>query len=468
MAHFRPPSPPHLLAALQRSNHPIPSDSHIIKALAVLPQNAAALLSTFYVELNETKTVPIKLQKVLMKAAHARANEINLSNHFRPSSTLDITKSDIIEAHAPSQASRIFTAPLSVSWNRMDPNRFTAWVRAFLRVPQQPHLGNLANRAGLPYQTERCLAEHTKNNLKAACLDLHGNHANSNCPSVAAGRHRRHKLLRDAFKFLAVKAGCTVMSEPATNELLLNAFTAEQCRKLFPKAPTVAFSSMSAKIVDDVALWEKMSDGPKRDKLGEDIQTRIDGIEVKDGDKTGLRADLFIQDTETFEQLWVDNTTIHTTCRTRLSKQFTHILNELKSVPTSTEDLDDDSDGKGGAAADQRAFKHKKYAPLLAIAAKQFMDGMRQSNPKFLAPVATTHGEMGEDSFALQEWLTKAYKRSLLRAPDRLDGLTHAQLTAAYRNNLRLAIQIATAKGQADMINSAGLPRSSCKKHAYK
>jgi hypothetical protein len=435
----------------------------IDNALAVLPLDHTALLSAFYVELNEKRTTPIKLQKVLMQGTHANVNLNHLSAHSATSSVLDITKSDIVEAHSLSQASRIFTAPLSFPRNRMSPQRFTTWVRAFLRIPQQPHLGNLADRSGHAYQTERCLAEHTKHDPEAASLDLHGNHANSNCPSVAAGRHRRHTLLKSYIYILAIEAGCHTSVEPPTSQLLHGAFTPEQCRKLFPKAPTVGFTAFSKRVVEDTATWAEMDDCPERDELRLDLRERLEGIKVETNEKAGLRIDLLIRDIETLEELWIDATCIHSTCKSRLPKELAHTVKNLNWEPTSA----DDRRPPGRAASDQTQHKHNKYAPLIAIAAKQHMDGMRQSTPTFLAAVTTTHGEMGLDTFVLQEWLTKAYKRKLLREPDRIDGLTHAQLTATFRNKLRLAVQIATAKGQADMILSAGLPRGSCKKHSY-
>lgn len=209
-----------------------------------------------------------------------------------------------------------------------------------------------------------------------------------------------------------------------------------------------------------------MKDGPEREAFGVDINARLEGIKVDvvKKDNKGLRIDLFIQDIETLEELWIDTTCIHPTCKTRLPRELAHTLKHLNWKPSS----DESRRPAGQATSDQKKVKHDLYAPLIAIAAKQHMDGIRQSNPKFLAAVTTTLGELGEDTFTLQEWLTKAYRRKLLRSSDRSDGRSHSQLTAIYRNKLRLALQIATAKGQADMLNAAGLPRSCCKKHTYK
>jgi hypothetical protein len=93
-------------------------------------------------------------------AVYARANTDHLTLLSQSSASQDIDKEDVIAAHAKSQFTRIFTAPLSDHYNIMNPNRFVAWTRAFLRIPQLPHLGSLSDRHNLQYQTEICLSGH--------------------------------------------------------------------------------------------------------------------------------------------------------------------------------------------------------------------------------------------------------------------------------------------------------------------
>jgi hypothetical protein len=109
-------------------------------------------------------------------------------------------------------------------------------------------------------------------------------------------------------------------------------------------------------------------------------------------------------------------------------------------------------------------MKRNKYAPLLAIAQKQFESGKRCNNPKFVAAAATTFGEFSPSFVSLQEWITRKYAEKLKRMGPRDDGLTKQRLTAVFRNDLRSSIQVAIARGVAKMILGAGLDRSACRK----
>ena len=75
----------------------------------------------------------------------------------------------------------------------------------------------------------------------------------------------------------------------------------------------------------------------------------------------------------------------------------------------------------------------------------------------FRAAVCTTLGEFGPDLWKLQEELVKLYAAKLVREGPRLDGYTGKQLTAAFRTDLKNSLQVAVAKGMADMLPGAGL-----------
>ena len=79
--------------------------------------------------------------------------------------------------------------------------------------------------------------------------------------------------------------------------------------------------------------------------------------------------------------------------------------------------------------------------------------------------MVTTYGELGRETVKLQEWLTSAYGRRLDREGPRDDGTSRARLTAEFRNNFRLSMLTAVAKGLAAMLNSAGFPLAACKKY---
>ena len=77
---------------------------------------------------------------------------------------------------------------------------------------------------------------------------------------------------------------------------------------------------------------------------------------------------------------------------------------------------------KGHAVLKQTQTKHNTYAPLIAIAEKQFQTRTRMQKPIFWAGVASTYGELGPDTIKLQEWLTSIYGRKLTREGPRPDG----------------------------------------------
>ena len=171
-----------------------------------------------------------------------------------------------------------------------------------------------------------------------------------------------------------------------------------------------------------------------------------------------LRVDVSLLDHDTGSEVYVDTTCIHPTCQSRLKKELSRI----------TERLSDPLNPKlraGFAVEAQTEHKHKDYDPLVEVARKQLANGRRTSAPVFYATVVTTYGELGRETVMLQEWLTSAYGRRLDREGPRDDGTSRARLTAEFRNNFRVGMLTAVAKGLAAMLNSAGFPLAACKKY---
>ena len=108
-------------------------------------------------------------------------------------------------------------------------------------------------------------------------------------------------------------------------------------------------------------------------------------------------------------------------------------------------------------------MKHNVYFPLITVARKQTYDGRRINEPKFLAGVVTTLGEIGLETIKIQEFLTWVYARNKSLEGERQDGKKLVTLTAEFRNDLRTKIVIGVAKGMGRMLNTAGLPSASCK-----
>jgi hypothetical protein len=361
-------------------------------------------------------------------------------------------------------------APLSVKQNRMPRDVFIAWTRFYLRLPQLPHLGNAVEVKGVDYDMESCLGHHAKDQF--AYLDLFGNHACSNCPSAAWAQHRRHTFLKWVFYYAAVDAGLQVEMEPSTVNLLNNQFTGEQLRHMFPKNPTAEQKQATT----DLLKLIEYEFGRRREALMVPASgVALDVAEIKKGfaelyalkksyQTKGLRIDLRIMNPITGDEWWVDVTSIHPTCKSRVAAEYKRALENQKA------ELDAKKQVRGQflvgkAVEDQSALKHTMYAPLVAIAAKQKLDGKRAVVPRFFAAVCSSLGEYGQDTFKLSELITAAFKGKMFRMGDRCDDQKPAALSAAFRNKLRTSIQFAVGKGLANMLLYSGLPSSSCGKH---
>ena len=169
--------------------------------------------------------------------------------------------------------------------------------------------------------------------------------------------------------------------------------------------------------------------------------------------RKGLRIDVQLRDTFTGREWWLDATCVHPTCASRLASELVSATARLTPNQTTPH--------HGAAVLDQTKHKHAVYAPLLAIAAKQLLDGKRQEAPIFLAVAATTHGELGPESIKAMETITKAFRERVERVGDRADGKKPAELVKSFRSRFRLALLCAIADGHARMLSTAGLPASS-------
>ena len=115
---------------------------------------------------------------------------------------------------------------------------------------------------------------------------------------------------------------------------------------------------------------------------------------------------------------------------------------------------------RGCATEDQAALKFNTYAPLLAVAHKQLETKRRTRKPTFWPVVVTTLGETNKETVRLQEWIIMVYGRKLLRQGSQDDGVPIKTKTAILRNRFRTAIQMAVAKGTANMILTCGLSKA--------
>ena len=295
-----------------------PPSPETIKLETIFPRyDIYALLDhTFYVEIYNNNP-SLKLQKELSKIAH----DIKAKNLKDAciKETKEINQSDVVARHTLSKSSILFRAKLSKKNNRMNREDFVAWTRFHLGIPQLGRLGNSKTSPELGYSAEECLHPHLSGHYKL--LDLHGNHANSGCPSAVSARSQRHSFLKWTISQAAQEAGCIVKNEPQTHNLLQQQFSPEECRALFPKTPSKEVIKEISDIKNELAIIERLPPGPERMNRRLDI-SNICKMMHKHHKTKGLRIDLEIIDPYTNEVRWIDATCIHPTCKSRIKSEI--------------------------------------------------------------------------------------------------------------------------------------------------
>ena len=271
-----------------------------------------------------------------------------------------------------------------------------------------------------------------------------------------------------AVYYLAKEAGLVVNEEPQTSNLLLQQFSPMECRALFPKTSTKAMKAELMKLKEELKEIEAKPPGTKKNVLRRVFENTCKLLQ-KQYQSKGLRIDLQLIDPFSLQERWIDTTCIHATCKSRLKNELKDIQEKLQAEKESKQgerNYPHIAQSGGNAVRQQTIFKHAVYSQLVAIGRKQFHQGRRTQEPIFLAAVATTNAEFGKELIMLQEFLTAAYGRALIRYGDRDDGSKLKTCTANYRNRFRTRIVMAIAKGHSRMLNECGLPRKSCNKYS--
>ena len=116
---------------------------------------------------------------------------------------------------------------------------------------------------------------------------------------------------------------------------------------------------------------------------------------------------------------------------------------------------------------DQATLKFDHYAPLLAVAKKQCETKRRASMPTFWPTVVTTYGEVNKHTIHLREWLAMRYGQRLQREGEFDDGVKISTKTAIFRNNFKTNIQVAVARGMAQMLLQCGLTTATLRSNWY-
>ena len=366
-----------------------------------------------------------------------------------------LTQADAIDAFARSEASRVITEPLKMTFklSRFANADYRNFLRYFLSLPPATLTGNHTEAEGFDYPVQRCLTTH---GLRVSpFLDANANHACSNCPSTYAARQRKHQLLLRTLIIAAQQAGLQARAEPDTFSLLLGQFSREECRRIFPKVASAEHKAIFS--ATNKALEAAATEGLSQAQRQAIIQQQINLLPVPKTDQVGLRIDITIEDPATGETKWIDVTAIHTTSPSYTSKEFKALKKRAQTAAIAQHaKLPDPSLAEQSPnIADRAQDKRNKYARLLLVAKKQFKEGKRPSLPEFVPFVLADNGELGLDALQLQEWLVDKFRKANASISSN-NGINPNQAARAFRRSLKLSTQYALAIGMGSMISSAG------------
>ena len=152
------------------------------------------------------------------------------------------------------------------------------------------------------------------------------------------------------------------------------------------------------------------------------------------------RMDIVLKDPNAGEEIWVDVTVRHPTCDHYLRA---HGDPTAASVRALKEAVD---------------RKNRTYGGLLRAAQMEAEDHQRVNAPSFHVAALTTLGQFGEQFDTLIEKIVR--HRSEFNDGPRMDGKSPQRVTQEFRQNFKMDLIIAMARGNAFMITRAGRSRS--------
>ena len=245
---------------------------------------------------------------------------------------------------------------------------------------------------------------------------------------------------------------------------LQSTHTDAECRHLFPKKH---LSQVKIKDLADVhAEFEDikaMPPGAVKDALLKgNLNKQAIIIGTKPGEATvGQRLDILLLDPVTSRECMLDVTCVCSTCHSKIAAELAHTLARLRAqVKAAAGQVTQDPHETKISPAITKAANHKKtkYARLMALVQQLYDRGFKSTEAEFGAIVVTALGEIGPATVELQEFIMACFRRKLKREGERRDGFTPEQLSAKFRSDLRIGLQVAVAKGNAAMATAAGLP----------
>ncbi len=428
------------------------------KVKHLFPDSALGLLNgSFYSPLNTTTS---KTHKVALKMVSEMRLEMYQKLHTVSSlsSNPTLTPSDVIHASCRSFSGRIFSEPLK----RLDqllhfgPAPYINFCRFFLNLPPAITIGNPKPQAGFDYPVQKCLAVH---NGSCPFLDANANHASSGCPATNNPRMQKHRGLMRVISNAAQEAGLHSRYEPDTHSLLLGEFSKADCRRVFPKAMSKAYKAGFERLSQANDFIASASCPLSLEEKQTLIQNQIDLLPIHQGEASGLRIDLCLENPLTGETKWVDTTVVHTTCASYETKELKAAAKrQLSSAVSGSHGVPDALLYEPSPALVEReALKLEKYSRLVMVAKKQHSDGKRSTLPVFAPFAVSDFGELSPAATDLQEWIVEQYRRKCSKEK-RLDGCSTSDLVRQFRHKFKCGIQLAIAAGLGAMIQAAGQP----------
>ena len=270
----------------------------------------------------------------------------------------------------------------------------------------------------------------------------------------SSSNYTTHHLYRRATRDVTTKEleAEVPTGEPATADLLLNDFTPDECRRLFPKNVTQATKAITDRIGSLINKLAETTDPLERAEIAQQIKAIADSTPAN---LKGLRVDVGVKmpsDTE----LWLDVGGNHCLSSSYLKSTTEFLLEHQQDQPGRR----DDAFTYTPSILKRQQYKHDKYMPMLQKAKQQTLKKKRARDPVFLAPIISRHGEFSADVFRLVTiCANEAYKQACQRFST--DGKKPGHYARVASARLKDAFSVATASGWGAQLRCAGLPNCS-------
>ena len=431
------------------------------KAYKILPPDPlTALRPEFYTQvLSATTHLQSSLSDVIEDSQRAAIKQAVLDTKDTNAQHMSDWMS--LFSHGSDRSSCLF-GRLTDLGNRFEAHDFVDYARWVLLLPQLPHLFNEEKHPNYDYHIGKCqLDRHAKTGPPLSgdqqMVDLHGDHARSNCAKTKAGVATAHTGLKQAVATKAIMAGMVDTNEP-THETLLGTFTADACSKLFPEKTCEKTAERACHLIQEAFHIKSLPHDQTRQRLQAAFDSKVATLPRA----KGARLDVMLKSdpSAAAPTLWLDVATVHPLAHSNKGRERARALRDIAEFT---------KDPAAAAPPHLRTqpslsatvnYKKIKYRALLRAAALQSASRSKRARaPVFVPLVVTTLGQV-HGLHTVSAIMTAAYLRKLEILGPRSDGDQPATLAASYKRDLRQSLLAAAAKGFAQSLRAAGLPYS--------